>query len=883
MVISQQPAILRNCMLVLLTVVPTLAATPPPVVNYQGVLRNSADQPLDGPHDMVFRFMDAATGGNEILVDQHTAATGNAVGVSGGLFGVQLGAGTIADGAGPGTYTSLDAVFRDHGGVWVEVGVGAETLTPRTRIQSAAYALNAGTLDGQPAGSFLDTSSTAQAKTGRLDVTNAVGDEYAIVANGTGPFGDGIQGVGVSVGVKGTSGSTGRGGEFKGGTYGPTAEAVDGTGSYHFGGFFGVRAQGGSAFFGGAAGLFQGQGIGMGIKVLAEQTAGRFETTTNPYSPSADLATSNIGVRGNCLVYGCIGVHGNAESVGVSGQATGNFGAGATGGEFSAGGNLSVGVEGSGVTGGRFLTTSTPGLSVEIAGPAIGVKASGGAYAGFFQTGAAGSIGVYAQGSHTGVNGDGGSYGGSFTGAGASGVGVYGSSSGTGVRGHGGSGGGGYFENASSGNGRIGYGDTGLVASGNFQGGEFRQGAGSGAYARLAYGRTGIAAYASNAGENPAYFQDLSSSSWASVGQAGFKIMGSGAVSFVQNDPESSGDVIVYAAPEGDEVAVYTRGSARLVNGEARVPLGPTFRKVANPDLGLTAQVTPVGDAIPLAVAEKSTSELVVRGPSDSNVRFDYVVWGLRIGFEDRAVVQPKERESFIPSRDADNAIYLRRPELRMYSARQRFLAEMAQRESTAAAPTMDKSLALEQAIGVYDRARDESRIAPRDPGGGAVVEQGPEVFSPPTRAHATAEPPSCIAAPGIGAPAPALQLGVAIARVEEEVQAGDVVVADPAGGDGLRLGAKVADPLLAGIVVAPAPSTHLEAGEALVALAGSIVPCRVDSTFGAIHAGDLLTSSPAPGYAMRATDAAPGTILGKALQDFDGGAGTIRVFVMAR
>ncbi len=51
-----------------------LAATPPDRIHYQGVLRDAADVPLDGSHDMVFRFFDAAVVGNEILVDQHLAA-----------------------------------------------------------------------------------------------------------------------------------------------------------------------------------------------------------------------------------------------------------------------------------------------------------------------------------------------------------------------------------------------------------------------------------------------------------------------------------------------------------------------------------------------------------------------------------------------------------------------------------------------------------------------------------------------------------------------------------------------------------------------------------------------------------------------------------------
>src|SRR5262245_39250637 len=104
---------------------------PPDNVNYQGVLRDQNDMPLTGTYDMLFRFMDAATGGNEILVDQHAAATSNAVTVSNGLFNVALGSGTVSDGSGPGTYTILRTVFRDYTDVWLEIQVGHETLGPR--------------------------------------------------------------------------------------------------------------------------------------------------------------------------------------------------------------------------------------------------------------------------------------------------------------------------------------------------------------------------------------------------------------------------------------------------------------------------------------------------------------------------------------------------------------------------------------------------------------------------------------------------------------------------------------------------------------------------------------------------------------------------------
>jgi hypothetical protein len=65
----------------------------------------------------------------------------------------------------------------------------------------------------------------------------------------------------------------------------------------------------------------------------------------------------------------------------------------------------------------------------------------------------------------------------------------------------------------------------------------------------------------------------------------------------------------------------------------------------------------------------------------------------------------------------------------------------------------------------------------------------------------------------------------------------------------------------------------------AAVALAGT-APCNVDAGYGAIRPGDLLQASPTPGHAMRATEAVPGTILGKALEGFEAGTGQIRVLV---
>ncbi len=157
---------------------------------------------------------------------------------------------------------------------------------------------------------------------------------------------------------------------------------------------------------------------------------------------------------------------------------------------------------------------------------------------------------------------------------------------------------------------------------------------------------------------------------------------------------------------------------------------------------------------------------------------------------------------------------------------------------------------------------------------------------------------------------------------VVEPVEAGDVLVADRTWQGWLRRGEMAADPAVVGVVsntdgvllgdslerLAELDGELLAALEAArasgdggtvehvrarlreqfeewfapVAMSG-IVRCKVDAGYGAVAVGDLLTTSPTPGHAMRAEAATPGTILGKALQSLDHGTGTLRVLVMLR
>ena len=69
--------------------------------------------------------------------------------------------------------------------------------------------------------------------------------------------------------------------------------------------------------------------------------------------------------------------------------------------------------------------------------------------------------------------------------------------------------------------------------------------------------------------------------------------------------------------------------------------------------------------------------------------------------------------------------------------------------------------------------------------------------------------------------------------------------------------------------------------GRLPVALVGKVY-CKVDATFGAIEVGDLLTTSPTRGHAMKATDSSKafGAVIGKALRPLHSGKDLIPILV---
>jgi len=120
-------------------------------------------------------------------------------------------------------------------------------------------------------------------------------------------------------------------------------------------------------------------------------------------------------------------------------------------------------------------------------------------------------------------------------------------------------------------------------------------------------------------------------------------------------------------------------------------------------------------------------------------------------------------------------------------------------------------------------------------------------------------------------------------------LEAGTVVIVDPARSNRVLRSARAYDTRVAGAVSAQPGLVLGERTEGKVTVAQSgRVRVKVDASRGAIRIGDLLVTSPTPGYAMRSRPMLidgkaihrPGTLLGKALEPLPAGKGEILVLL---
>ena len=873
------------------------AADAPDLLNYQGVLRDASNGPLEGSHDMTFRFFTAEVGGSEILVDTHDTLNDNPVTVTGGMFNVALGGGTIIDGSGPGIFVSLRKVFKVYQEVYLDVEVNGEVLVPRVRVIAAAYAMNASNLGGKAPGEFLDTSSTTQTKTGPLSIdASSVGTSIGVEGLGqqsggyfrdsdasgyayTG-FGDyGVRGFGnASGGYFRDANSTGYAqvghGDYGVQGYGNTAGAyfqdLDHGGRAYVGygtyGVYGSGSESGGYFEDSDDGTMADVGSGpFGIYARGHGAGGLFLETDG--TGQALVAANDLGIDGVGQDAGAY--FGDSDGSGAAWVAYGDLGIMAQGTE----------------AGGYFRH---PSLWAEawLAKAPYGIEATSSVAGGYFHemdgSGFA-LVGYEEKGIHAG--GD--EFGGHFYDKNNSGKAWVGRED-LGIDARGWQAGG-YFEDSSeSGFAFVGYGNEGISAHGNVQGGYFQDDDSSG-QAHVAYGDRGIWAKGTLAGATFSHPDNITF--WADVATPTHKITGNGALGFVQNHPYDENRVIVYTAPEGDEAAVYHRGTARLVDGQARVPLGETFRWVANPDIGLTAHLTPRGNWSDLYVESITTEELVVRavdGPGDAT--FDYFVFGLRLGFEELAVVDAKHREAPLPPTDVIQSSYAQQPELRSYNALERFRSTAV--DLTGAAPDLSRAAALRQAV-LESGRQDMGKVDPaaeRADRASALdsVVSAPEVIAK-DEADSGATPDDAPATSGFPvAPVdpeqeegPETWDSLTMFPVSEVVEPGDLLILDPDSPGTLRRSDMAADPSVVGIAAA---EPVMDEGQLRVELVDSLFAVvAADATYGAIYPGDLLMTSPTPGHAMTAVDPAPGTVVAKALEPLESGTARIKILLMSR
>lgn len=1073
-----QPAIL----FLLMVAAAAWAASPPGLINYQGVLRDASGAPHDGTFDMVFRFYDALSTGTLLLTDSHLASGAGGVPVANGLFTAALGSGTLT----PGAESSVPWMFANRGTVYLEIQVGAETLSPRIRILASAYAQNAGALQGFTAAAFavtnhlqssatggtgLDTSSEAA---GSMLYTSGTGTWAALPPGGNGQVlqlsgglpqwgtvsggnADSVDGFHASSTATAntlfpldTGAKIPNARLYTGSGNGLDGDLLDGQhGSYYLtatninaGTLGDARLSSNVAFLSGPQTFSGAKTFGGGLSWSGTATgsiSGNADTIDGYHAGNASgqVALNSLTLNTNLNADLVDGYHAGTASGQIplnSGILNTNLNAdylsGQHGSYYQNAGNINAGtlaaarggtgIDTSAAAAGSILYTGGTGawnvlgpggngqvLQVASGLPQWGTASGGNADTvdGYHAGNTSGTVAVsngtvnstfnadYVDGYHAGnasgqvalnnstlntnlqadsLDGVHGSYylnagnlnagtlldarlssnvdllnttqtisgsktfnantyfpnSGIWNTSGNVGIGttsapysltIQGSQGVTQLISTGNTYGSvlelknsmaspGYlgainFNNAANGYpGQIAYtgantmlfntagaermqiGSTGNVGIGTTPLSDSRlivQGTGTG-YARLGYYDYGIMAYGSTMG---GMFLDTFGGDYVYVGYDVYKVYGNGTAGFVQNHPFDKDKVIAYASPEGDEVATYTRGTAKLANGEARIRLGETFQWVTNPDIGLTAHITPRAKDAVLYVESVSPSELVVKSVTGfaPDAAFDYLVYGLRIGFEEISIVQDKQRESHIPSFKRHRDLYAKYPELRRYDSLERFKG-METAAGLRASFDFSASLALRDAIHEYDPAVDGpvDTDPPSNQAGPSAQPRSADLRTARSAASVEqAAPPASTPADKSVVAASAESPGRLIETViaSEAVEQGDVLVAEDSNPGRMRKCASPSDGAVTGVVQDSAVNGEIRAR---IVLSG-ITACRADAQYGPIQIGDLLVTSPTPGHAMKAVEPKMGTVIGKALEPLEGGTGTIRILVMLR
>jgi hypothetical protein len=604
----------------------TIAGTVAEKISYQGRLTDAAGNPLDGTYTMRFRLYDAETGGT-MLWDSGDQS----VSVDEGLFNVKL---------------DIDHSDFNGQGLWIEVQVGNETLSPRQEILPVPYALSL-----RPGAVISDTMSYVQLNRSYWFAKYGVYAKAAGIYGGAGVYGesDSTFGEGVYGYASATSGETygvyGKSESPQGyGIYGtaPITGTV-GIATATSGETYGVYGKSESFYGRGVYGYAShASGINRGVYGLSNSTRGR-----GVYGEASATEGTTYGVVGVSKSPSGYGGHFRNEA--TSGETYGVYGE-------------SDSSEGYGVYG-TAPTTGTVGIATATSGRTYGVygesdSTSGRGVYGRASATSGTTYGVYGESDSTSGRGV---YGHASAESGAT-RGVYGrsdSTSGRGVYG---------WASATSG---TTYGVYGYASSPSGYGGSFANSAsgGVGLYAR-GYGRWDadlVLGGTSSTNDEGCIYSDPeynSSDIWL--------FSHDGVVIRLDKDDNEEGhfevrngaDDIVFKVDENGNMtaegtksaAVGTRkygtrkmyaiestevwfedfGTAQLTDGVAIIEIDPIFAETVNLEVGYHVFLTPVGGWAPLYVTNKTPTSFEVRdADGKANVAFDYRIVAKRLGYED--------------------------------------------------------------------------------------------------------------------------------------------------------------------------------------------------------------------------------------------------------
>lgn len=110
-----------------------VSAQTPNTINYQGVLKDSGGNYLDGSYDLVFSLYQELSEGTAVWTETHSSYS-----VTDGILNIELG-----------SSTPFGLSFSRQ--YYLEISVDGTTLTPRSKLASTPYSI----YDGMPVGTVL--------------------------------------------------------------------------------------------------------------------------------------------------------------------------------------------------------------------------------------------------------------------------------------------------------------------------------------------------------------------------------------------------------------------------------------------------------------------------------------------------------------------------------------------------------------------------------------------------------------------------------------------------------------------------------------------------------------------------------------------------------